>query len=328
MTTRSQFHTVELPLPPERTFALLHTPSAIRSFWDAARAIVVPRIGGDWIVAWGDNEDAPAYVTAGTIAVLDAPRRLRLVDFRYLARVEGELPFDSRALSLEFTVEPGATSGSVLTVMQDGFPLDASADAFFAGCEAGWRRTLAGIERLARGECAPRSDEGRAQIPELITERLRLRAFRNADVGCYARFCADPEVMRFLGGRPWSRIESWRHIAMMLGHWQMRGYGSFAVERLSDNALIGRVGCIEPDGWPAFEIGWMIGREHQGQGYATEAARAVKSWVRDVLGRDRVAHLIDDANLASQAVARKLGAEPTGRRAQVLGMDVQVWENR
>lgn len=72
------------------------------------------------------------------------------------------------------------------------------------------------------------------------------------------RYCADLEVMRWLGGRRWSRTESWRHVAMILGHWRLRGHGMWAVERRSDGELIGRVGCIEPDGWPGFEIGWMI----------------------------------------------------------------------
>ena len=226
-----------------------------------------------------------------------------------------------------FGLQPSDGGGSVLTVVQDGFPMDPAADGFFAGCEVGWQRTLEGIARFASGEVAPQSDlDTAARVPQLLTERLRLRAFRNADVGCYARFCADPEVMRFLGGRPWSRTESWRHIAMMLGHWQMRGYGSWAVERIEDGVLLGRVGCIEPDGWPAFEIGWLIGREHQGQGYATEAARAAMSWARAVLGRERVAHLIADQNLASQAVAKKLGATP-GQRTSVMGIEVVVWES-
>ncbi len=52
----------------------------------------------------------------------------------------------------------------------------------------------------------------------LETERLLLRGFQESDLEEYARICADPEVMRFLGGNPFSREDAWRHIASMLGH--------------------------------------------------------------------------------------------------------------
>lgn len=328
MKTRSHRRDVVLPIPAERAFALLLEPSAIRAWWGASRAIVAPRVGGDWVASWGTDEDTPDYVAAATIDVLEPPHRLRLADYRYFARREGALPFDARAMTTEFRVASRAAGGCTLEVEQSGFPVDPVADAFFASCEVGWKNTLAGIESFARGELAL-AREGKAPIviPVLETERLRLRPFRVADVGTYARYCADPEVMRWLGGRIWSRTESWRHLAMLVGHWQLRGFGMWAVERRSDGALLGRVGCIEPDGWPGFEIGWLIGREHQGQGYATEAARASLAWAHDVLGKDRVVHLIAAGNLASEAVATKLGAKRAGN-AEVHGMPVVVWETR
>src|SRR5262249_57902043 len=73
----------------------------------------------------------------------------------------------------------------------------------------------------------------------LQTGRLVLRAFREADLDAYARICADPEVVRYVG-RPFSRAEAWLHIATMLGHWQLRGCGMWAVEERSGAALIGR----------------------------------------------------------------------------------------
>ena len=66
----------------------------------------------------------------------------------------------------------------------------------------------------------------------LDTERLRLRMFRDADLEAYAAMSADPEVMRYLGatGQPLTRQEAWRQMAMFLGHWQLRGYGVWAME--------------------------------------------------------------------------------------------------
>lgn len=323
---RRHVHAVELPLPPERAFALLVEPSAIRAWWGAARAIVAPEVGGDWVAAWGADEDAPDYVVAATLDMFDPPRRLRLADFRYVSK-DGALPFDGRSLTSEFTVEP-RDGGAELRVVQDGFPDGGAADAFFDACHEGWRQTFEGVLRFATGE-VERAREPRGEVPlvpRLLTERLVLRAFRPSDVGAYAHICADPEVMRHLGGRVWSRTESWRHMATMLGHWTLRGYGSWAVERREDGAFLGRVGCIEPDGWPGFEVGWTLGREHWGHGYATEAATAALRWARDVLGKDRVVHLIADDNERSAAVARRLGALPGGR-TRVMDVDVVVWES-
>jgi hypothetical protein len=69
-----------------------------------------------------------------------------------------------------------------------------------------------------------------AMIPTIETNRLVLRAFRQTDIDEYAAMCADTEVMRYLsGGTPMNREDAWRHMAMILGHWQLRGYGLWAV---------------------------------------------------------------------------------------------------
>ncbi len=145
METRKHVCAMESTVYPERMFEILLQPSAIRGWWGAARAIVVPRAGGLWAAAWGDSEDEPDYVAAGRIRVLEPPRRLLLGDFIYHARTE-PLPFDAD-LTTEFVVEP-RTGGCQLRVVQDGFPTDTAADSFYAACEVGWRNTFAGIRRF------------------------------------------------------------------------------------------------------------------------------------------------------------------------------------
>jgi len=109
----------------------------------------------------------------------------------------------------------------------------------------------------------------------LETERLRLRPFRPSDFDDYAALCADPEVMRFLGeGVPFSRAQSWRYLAFIVGHWHLRGYGLWAVEEKETGAFVGRIGFADPEGWPGFELAWTIVRRCWGRGYATEGARA------------------------------------------------------
>ncbi len=144
--TRSQARSVELNATPEEVFGLLVTPSMIREWWFASRAIVLPRDGGAWSAAWGDDEDHPDYVTAATIRVYDPPRRLVLADFRYFART-GPLPFRAN-FTTEFTVEPRSPQGSLLRVVQDGFPTDPIADEFYEGCERGWRETFESVRRF------------------------------------------------------------------------------------------------------------------------------------------------------------------------------------
>jgi RimJ/RimL family protein N-acetyltransferase len=107
----------------------------------------------------------------------------------------------------------------------------------------------------------------------LETERLIMRMWRDADFEEYAELCADPEVMRYLGGKVFDRTEAWRQMASMIGHWYLRGYGIWAVEEKVSGRLAGRIGCINPEGWPGFEVGWTLKREFWGKGYATEAGR-------------------------------------------------------
>src|SRR5262245_65723227 len=99
MSTRKHVHCEVFTVTPERLFALLHTPSAIRGWWGAARAIALPQQGGIWAAVWGEAEDDPDYVTAATIREFDPPRRLVLADFQYHART-GPLPFAADFLQL------------------------------------------------------------------------------------------------------------------------------------------------------------------------------------------------------------------------------------
>ena len=159
---------------------------------------------------------------------------------------------------------------------------------------------------------------------KLETERLLLRMFRDEDFEAYAEFCADPDVMRYLTGKPMTRVEAWRHMAMMVGHWTLRGYGMWAVEERATGAFIGRIGFNDPEGWPAFEIGWTLGRPYWGKGYATEGARVALDYAFDELDKPHVISLIHPENLGSISVAEKLGEKLEGE-TEVLGMPVLIY---
>jgi RimJ/RimL family protein N-acetyltransferase len=161
----------------------------------------------------------------------------------------------------------------------------------------------------------------------LETERLVLRMFRESDTDAYAEMLADPEVMRFLGGRPMPRQEAWRNMAMVIGHWHLRGYGFWAVEEKESGELVGRVGCWEPEGWPQLEVGWTLRRRFWGRGYATEAARASMDYAFTKLDQTRVISLIAPENVNSIRVAERLGEKPEGEW-EVFGTKVIVYAVR
>lgn len=150
------------------------------------------------------------------------------------------------------------------------------------------------------------------EIPTLTTERLRLRPFRQSDIDDYAALNADPEVMRYIGAT-WDRGRSWRHLAFLIGHWQLGGSGMWAVEDRATGAFVGKIGFAEPEGWPGFELAWTLARRWWGYGYATEGARAALAYAFDTLKKDRVISLIRPENLASIRVAERLGERMQGR---------------
>lgn len=152
------------------------------------------------------------------------------------------------------------------------------------------------------------------KIPTLLTERLRLRPFRRSDFDDYAALYADPEVVQHLGGGdPWDRGRSWRHMAFLLGCWQLGRPGMWVVEQRETGTFVGTVGFSEPEGWPGCELAWVLARRWWGLGYATESARAALAQAFDVWHRDRVISLIYPDNHASVRVAERIGERLQGR---------------
>jgi RimJ/RimL family protein N-acetyltransferase len=159
---------------------------------------------------------------------------------------------------------------------------------------------------------------------QLETERLLLRMIRLEDFEAYAALGADPEVMRYLGGKTWDRLESWRYMCAMVGHWHFRGYGIWAVEEKATGQFIGRIGLHYPETWPGFELGWTLARAAQGKGYATEAAQRALEYAFTDLNRDHVISLINPENRASIRVAERIGEKVEGR-TELLGTEVLVY---
>ena len=162
-------------------------------------------------------------------------------------------------------------------------------------------------------------------MPLLDTDRLRLRMFREDDLTTYLKIFSHPEVCRYLGdGNPIDRLEAWRQVAAILGHWQLRSYGLWAVEEKSTGTLIGRIGFIHPEGWPGLELGWSLAADQWGKGFATEAANACLNYGFSEFGFEHVISLIRPENLRSIAVAERIGEIPE-REIEFLGKRVVVY---
>jgi RimJ/RimL family protein N-acetyltransferase len=174
--------------------------------------------------------------------------------------------------------------------------------------------------------------EGGMRLPVIRTERLTLCGMGERHLDDFTRIQYDPRVIPWFGGDteglptdPVQRREdTWRVMAMFLGHWALRGYGQWALELrhpAEDTAerFIGRAGLWNPEGWPGLEVGWLIDPEHQGRGYATEAAVAAIDFAFDRLGRDEVISITVPHNTASRRVMEKAGLTDTGTTVQVRG---------
>jgi RimJ/RimL family protein N-acetyltransferase len=159
----------------------------------------------------------------------------------------------------------------------------------------------------------------------LETERLLLRWLREDDFEDHKRMCLDPEVMRFIGdGKPMTDIDVFRQMCAFMGHWYFRGHGIWAVEEKTSRRMIGRIGFINPVGWPGFELGWTLARDSWGKGYATEGARRALEYGFTEMGREHVISLIAPDNIASIKVAERLGEKVEGK-TELLGRFVFIY---
>jgi RimJ/RimL family protein N-acetyltransferase len=160
------------------------------------------------------------------------------------------------------------------------------------------------------------------------------------DAPSASEYLTDPEVMRFIGGDIVPRGDVPNVIQKWLDRWENDELGHFVVERRADSRFVGRVGFVVWDTrvWrhttfaeagvhAQLELGWALVRAHWGHGFATEAARAARDWVYRERRNERLISLISPKNLASQRVAKRLGARPSGMVTLFDSGDAEVWEH-
>lgn len=142
----------------------------------------------------------------------------------------------------------------------------------------------------------------------LTTERLILRRPTEGDWPQWRAFCMTDRAVHFpsMHGDPFGAFQGF---AAQLGHWQIRGFGLWAVTTHDDDTALGMIGPYHPDGWPENEIGWTIFSDQSaGKGIATEAATAALRDAYTRLGWTTAVHYIRTENTRSIALAERLGS--------------------
>lgn len=143
-------------------------------------------------------------------------------------------------------------------------------------------------------------------IPVIETERLLLRGAKSEDFDVFADFCAS-DRSKYNGGRA-DRNEAWRVFAMIIGHWELLGYGLWWAEEKATGKVAGRFGLWNPEGWLEAEVGWTVFDGFEGKGLAYEGALAARKYAYDRMGFTTLTSVIAPKNTRSIKLAERLDA--------------------
>jgi RimJ/RimL family protein N-acetyltransferase len=143
-------------------------------------------------------------------------------------------------------------------------------------------------------------------IPTITTPRLILRPPILADLAPMQNMLVS-ERAKHMGG-PYSPIGAWREFCQDIALWQLFGHGALIVDLRETDQCVGQVGINHGPRFPEKELGWLLFDGHEGRGYAVEAARALRDWAFAERGLPHLVSYIDPENMASIAVAERLGA--------------------
>lgn len=176
---------------------------------------------------------------------------------------------------------------------------------------------------------------------ELETERLTLVPCRDEHLGGLSAINSDPQVMRYITGRPQTQSETQTMIDLVKARWAQWGYSWWTFIERQSREIVG-AGCIQnlrrdgdqPDGDCPLEIGWRVRRDRWGQGIATEAARAMADFAFVRLHAEVLYAVCDPDNGASSAVMLKLGMRYRGledwyaRKLATYAVSADAWRNK
>ncbi|MDT9000639.1 GNAT family N-acetyltransferase [Paucibacter sp. APW11] len=161
----------------------------------------------------------------------------------------------------------------------------------------------------------------------LHTARLRLEPFTDSHLDGLNAMNSDPEVMRYLSGKPETREETQAVIERVKARWAELGYSWWSFFELASGELIG-AGCVQHlgrDQANPLELGWRLRRDKWHQGFALEAAEAMATFAFNTLQAPRVQAVCKPDNAASAKVMTRLGMHYIGRQTW-YDSEVAVYE--
>ena len=148
----------------------------------------------------------------------------------------------------------------------------------------------------------------------LTTARMRLEPLQDHHLEGLFELNRDPAVMRYITGKPDTREDSALMIERVKSRWIEFGYSWWAFMETASGQLIG-TGCVQHLGRDAanpLELGWRLRQDRWGQGYASEAARAMAAFAFETIGTNLLCAVCHPENRASAKVMERLGMHEVG----------------
>ena len=176
------------------------------------------------------------------------------------------------------------------------------------------------------GRAAEAARTHRAQVPQLETARLVLRAPEISDLTVWT-----PAFMDAFAEPGDTEERAWTEFSYYTACWMLHGFGLWTVERKADGVVLGfvTIGLEWDDDEP--ELGYIFAAEHRRQGYAEEAAVAARDHGLALLGPGAFVSYIERSNARSNRLADRLGAaRDTGAEAALqaaTGEDIHIWRH-
>jgi RimJ/RimL family protein N-acetyltransferase len=143
-------------------------------------------------------------------------------------------------------------------------------------------------------------------VPTLLTSRLTLRPMVAGDFPAFFGFWQSDRSV-FTGG-PLDLRGAWGVFCHDVALWPLYGHGALMIDLRDGGTSVGQVGLNAGPLFPETELGWFLYAGHEGRGYATEAAAALRDWAFAVRGLQTLVSYVDPGNHASSRVAERLGA--------------------
>lgn len=147
----------------------------------------------------------------------------------------------------------------------------------------------------------------------IITRRLKIRDFTEADIDSLFELLNDPEVMKFcFGSLDYEQSQKW--LSSIMRYYREIGYDYWLVEDKDSGEFIGQAGIIQQkvNDRDVPCLAYMIKKDKWGQGYASECAQACVRYTLETLTLKELYATVDKKNIRSKNILKKVGMEYVG----------------